>query len=239
MIFHQPSTPLYRHLLAPWHSTSNITASYRAEQSVNQPTAAKMADWKVTVPINLPLDTIMAIHNDESIEAALSDFADSGLKGHAVVHDVVRAIIDTVNGSAYRITCDSKSKMPPATYSHPTSRTAKEHEAYDSLSTPKGSFRSQQTLGQDDSVKKGGWSSPLHIHIVIRSTVNKDEHFYVTPDITIASLSNSYVARTTVSGKCYRLKHEVWGMTTEFLDMNATIKQVRISVFPRTEEMWS
>lgn len=194
-----------------------------------------MADWKVTIPINLPLDTIMAIHNGEGIETALSELADSGLDGHAVVRDVARAIIDTVNGSAYRITSNDKSTTPPATYSHPSSRTAKGHEAYDFLSTPKGSFRSQQTLGQEDSVKKGRWSSPLYIHIIIRSTINKDEHFYVMPDTTVASLFDSYVARPTVSGKFSGLELEVWGKRNVYLEESATIKQVRSSIFPWTD----
>ncbi|KAI7358307.1 hypothetical protein KC354_g9733 [Hortaea werneckii] len=187
-----------------------------------------MADWKVTVPINLPLDTIMAIHNGEGIEAALSELADSGLEGHAVVRDVARAIIDTVKGSAYRITSDSKTTMPPATYSHPNSRTTKGHKACDSLSTPKGPFRSQQILGQEDSVKKGGRSSPLYIHIVIRSTINKDEHFYVMPDTTVASLFDSYVARTTVSGSFSGLELEVWGKENVYLEESATIKQLSL-----------
>ncbi|KAI7218675.1 hypothetical protein KC333_g3450 [Hortaea werneckii] len=187
-----------------------------------------MADWKVTVPINLPLNTITAIQDGEGIEAALSELADSGLEGHAVVRDVARAIIDTVNGSAYRITSDNKSTTLPATYSHPTSRTPKGYKAYDSLSTPKGSFRSQQTLVQEDSVKKGGWSSPLYFHIIIRSTINKDEHFYVMPDTTVASLFDSYVARTTVSGRFSGLELEVWGKRNVYLEESATIKQLSL-----------
>lgn len=197
-----------------------------------------MADWKMTVPINLPLDTIMAIHNGEGIEAALSELADSGLEGHAVVRDVARAIIDTVKGSAYRITSNDKSTTPPATYSYPTSRTAKGYEAYNSLSAPKGSICSQQTHATEDGVENGGWFSPLHIHIIIRSTVNKDEHFYVTPDTTIASLFDSYVARTTVSGSFSGLELEVWGKRNVYLEESATIKQVRSSIFPWTDGIW-
>ncbi|KAI6813871.1 hypothetical protein KC332_g6536 [Hortaea werneckii] len=187
-----------------------------------------MADWKVTVPINLSLTTITAIQKGGGIEAALSELAISGLEGHTVVRDVARAVIDTVNGSAYRITSNSETTMPPATYSHSTSRTAKGYEAYDALSTPKDSIRSQRTLGQEDSVKKGGWSSPLYIHIAIRSTINKDEHFYVTPDTTIASLFDSYVARKTVSGSFSGLELEVRGKENVYLEESATIKQLSL-----------
>ncbi|KAI6856690.1 hypothetical protein KC338_g8340 [Hortaea werneckii] len=187
-----------------------------------------MADWKVTVPINLPLTTITAIQDGEGIEAALSELAISGLEGHTVVRDVARTIIDAVNDSAYRITSNNKTTMPPATYTHPTSRTAKGYEAYDSLSTPRGSLCSQRTLGQEDSVKKGGWSPPLYIHIVIRSTINKDEHFYVTPDTTIASLFDSFVARTTVSGRFSGLELEVWGERNVYIEESATIKQLSL-----------
>lgn len=226
------SNPFYQHPLAPWQDILNNTASNKAEQTVNQLTTAKMADWKVTVPINLPLTTITAIQDGEGIEAALSELAISGLEGHTVVRDVARTIIDAVNDSAYRITSNSKTTMPPATYTHPTSRTAKGYEAYDSLSTPRGSLCSQRTLGQEDSVKKGGWSPPLYIHIVIRSTINKDEHFHVTPDTTIASLFDSFVARTTVSGRFSGLELEVWGERNVYLEESATIKQVRSSIFP-------
>ncbi|KAI6909664.1 hypothetical protein KC318_g3430 [Hortaea werneckii] len=185
-----------------------------------------MADWKVTVPINLPLDTIMAIHNGGGIEDALSELGNSTGEGRAVVQDVARAVIDTVNGSAYRITSNNKSTTPLATYSHSTSKTAKGYEAYDSLSMSKGSVCSERIPSQEGIIEKGGWFSPLYIHIVIRSTVNKDEHFYVTPDTTIASLFDSYVARSTVSGNFSWLKHEVWGKSNESLNESATIKQV-------------
>ncbi|KAI7152493.1 hypothetical protein KC349_g8953 [Hortaea werneckii] len=214
--------------VALWQNILNNTASYKAEESVNQPTAAKMADWKVTVPINLPLNTIMAVHNGEGIGAALSELADSGLEGHAVVHDVARAIIDTVNGSAYRITSNSKSTTPPATYSHPTPRAAKEYEAYDSLSMSKGSVCSERPPSQEGIIEKGGWSSPLYIHIIIRSTINKDEHFYVMPDTTVASLFDSYMARTTVSGSFSGLELQVWGKENVYLEESATIKQLSL-----------
>ncbi|KAI7188315.1 hypothetical protein KC316_g6295 [Hortaea werneckii] len=184
-----------------------------------------MADWKVTVPINLPLNTILAIHHGEGIEAALSEVADLGLEGHAVVHDVSRAIIDAVNGSAYRITSNNKSTTLPATYSHPTSRTAKEYEANDSLSTPKGSICSHQTHATEDGIDNDGWSSPLYIYIVIRSTINKDQRFHVPPDTTLASLLDFYKDRPTVSGHFSELRSKDWSVNTVGLNMSDTIKQ--------------
>ncbi|KAI6881819.1 hypothetical protein KC363_g6417 [Hortaea werneckii] len=184
-----------------------------------------MADWNVTVPINLPLHTITAIQNGEGIEAALSELAAPGLEGHTVVHDVARAIIDTVNRSAYRIISNSKSTIPPATYSHPTSKIAKVYDEYDSLSTPKGSFRSPHTHPTEDRVEIGGWSSPLQFLIVIRSTINKDQRFHVPPDTTVASLFDFYNHRPTVSGHFIGLRPKDWSVDTGCLNMSDTIEQ--------------
>ncbi|KAI7495871.1 hypothetical protein KC367_g7107 [Hortaea werneckii] len=189
-----------------------------------------MADWKVTVPISLPLNTIMAIHNGEGIEAALSELAASGLEGHNVVQDVARAVIDTVNGSAYRITSNGKTTMPPATFSSSPSTTDRECEAYDPLSTPKGSIISQQTPRQEDVVGYGEPCPPKKINISIRSTFNKDQHFRVGLYATIESLFNLYIDQQTVSGNFSGLRFGDLSWNAGCFDMDTLIKEDSTSV---------
>ncbi|KAI6989274.1 hypothetical protein KC329_g5145 [Hortaea werneckii] len=184
-----------------------------------------MAGWKVTVPISLPLNTIMAIHNGEGIEAALSKLAASGLEGHTVVQDVARAVIDTVNGSAYRITSNGKTTMPPATFSSSPSTTDRECGAYDPLSTPKGSIISQQTPRQEDVVGYGEPCPPKKINISIRSTFNKDQHFRVGLYATIESLFNLYIDQQTVSGNFSGLRFGDLSWNAGCFDMDTLIKE--------------
>ncbi|KAI7278233.1 hypothetical protein KC345_g6096 [Hortaea werneckii] len=184
-----------------------------------------MADWKVTVPINLPLNTITAIQNGEGIEAALSELAISGLEGHAVVHNVARAIIDTVNGSAYRITSNSETTMPPATYAHSTSMPAEGYEAYDSLSMPKSSVCSERVPSQEGSIiEEGGWCPPGKINIFIRSNTI-DHEFRVGPNVTIGSIFDLYIGQQTVTGDFSGLRSGDWGWDAGCFDMSATVKE--------------
>ncbi|KAI7374669.1 hypothetical protein KC336_g20156, partial [Hortaea werneckii] len=209
----------------PWQDILNSEASHKTEQSVNQATAAKMADWNVTVPINLPLNTIMAINNGEGIEAALSELAASGLEGHAVVQDVARAVIDTVNGSVYRITSNGKATVPPATYSPSPTTTDRECEAYDHLSTLKGSILSQQTPRQQNFVEYGEPCPPKKINIFIRSTSNNDQHFRVGLYATIESLFNLYIDQKTVSGNFSGLRFGDWSWIAGCSDIQTIIKE--------------
>lgn len=193
-----------------------------------------MADWKVTVPINLPLNTITAIQNGGGIEAALSELAASGLEGHVVVHDVARAIIDTVNGSEYRITSNSETTTPPATYAHSTSRTAKGYEAFDSLSMSKDSICSERIPSQEGIIEEDGWCPAGKINILISNTINKQLYcFPIGHDATVGSLFDLFMDAESVSGSFSGLRVGS-NVDKECLDLSDTIKQVSMHNPPWT-----
>ncbi|KAI7086770.1 hypothetical protein KC356_g4743 [Hortaea werneckii] len=185
-----------------------------------------MADWKVTVPINLPLTTITAIQNGEGIEAALAELSDSELEGHAVVHNVARAIIDTVNASTNRITSNSETTMPPATYTHSTSKTAKEYEANDSLSMSKSSVCSERILSQEGIIEEDGWCPPRKINILIRNTINKKCYcFQIGHDATVGSLFDLFMDSESISGSFSGLRVGNSNVDKECLDLSDTIEK--------------
>ncbi|KAI7636505.1 hypothetical protein KC343_g1253 [Hortaea werneckii] len=210
---------------SPWQDILNNAASHKAEQSIKQPITAKMADWNLTVPINLPLNTITAIQNGEGIEAVLSELSDSELEGHAIVRDVARAVIDTVNGSAYRITSNSETTMPPATYTHSTSRPARGYEAYDSLSMSKASVCSERIPSQEGIIEEDGWMPPGKINILISNTINKKLYcFPIGHDATVGSLFDLFMDAESVSGSPSGLRVGS-NVDKECLDLSDTIKQ--------------